>query len=394
MNKISIKDNKILDRLLISLQVICLAIVFSGMWLHHRHEKLLIIPLIVWGILSFAKYGYQHYLHKVKNDKITKYLLASLIIVNIIDTVGYGFLHSTFTRGTLIIFFLSLLYNDKYLKDDRNIIITSMCILPSIIYCIHFYYINSSRPELVNPNSFALLFSILSLYFIFSECKIKRVILLKAFFASLSISCVIIMYSRAAFFSLLFSTLLVLLVKYLRNLRKLTISVLILSMTCLIAYESGFTDKLVIKTERQLTTLGKNMDTADGHRLQSYLLGYKMIKEKPILGWGNEILPRSEQLLDGKEFTNRFKLFFVNSTYPHFHNIYIDTAVRFGLITLSLLLLAIGGLIKKACQEKNHLHLGYIIFFAIIGLFDSIFIFGTSLILLATLVLISRKDES
>ncbi|GEA51318.1 hypothetical protein VIN01S_21220 [Vibrio inusitatus NBRC 102082] len=185
------------------------------------------------------------------------------------------------------------------------------------------------------------------------------------------------------------------LMKYRHNIQKLLFSIFVLISISMTFYYSGFTDKIVSKTEQQLSILGKNMNSPDGFRLQAYMLGYELIKEKPILGWGNNIRTHSKQLLNNEPFTVGYKKFFNNSKYPHFHNMYIDVAVRFGLPVFFLFLASIYSLLKRNILCKNILFSSYIMYFLIIGIFDSIFIFGTSLLLLTSFILITRgKNES
>ncbi|PMM03806.1 hypothetical protein BCT61_17505 [Vibrio breoganii] len=394
MNKTSMNRNsRLLEIALLSLQITCIAIIFSGMWLHSKHEKLLIVPLIIWAILSVIAYGVKHHTFKIKNEKSIQYLFAFLIIVNLVDILGYGFLHSTFVRGTTIVFSLFVLYNYRKYSIDTTTILISLSILPSIIYCIHFYLINGDRPNLVNPNSFALLFSLTTLYFLFIGTNKKSIMILKYCLTVLSIFCVLIMYSRASFIALVVSVLFTFVIFNTKNIKKLSIFFMLLSMVSIAFYYSGLSDKLINKTEQQLSVLGENMNSSDGFRLQAYRLGYELIQERPIIGWGNNISTRSKELLSDEKYTKPFMIFFNNSSYAHFHNIYIDITVRFGLIATLLLIIFIGLTLNKAYRSKNILLFGYTMFFIIISLFDSIFIFGTSFILLSSLVLISRKNN-
>ncbi|MFA0067225.1 O-antigen ligase family protein [Vibrio breoganii] len=394
MSKISMNRNsRLLDITLLSLQIICIAIIFSGMWLHSKHEKLLIVPLIIWAILSVIAYGVKRHTLKIKNEKSTQYLLAFLIIVNLIDVLGYGFLHSTFVRGTTIVFSIFVLYNHRKYSIDTATILISLSILPSIIYCIGFYLVNGDRPYLVNPNSFALLFSLTAVYFLFIGTNKKSVTILKSSLAVLCLVCILIMYSRAALFALIASISFTFVISNIKNIKKTSLFFILLSMVSLAFYYSGLSDKLIDKTERQLSLLGKDMNSSDGFRLQSYQLGFDLIKERPIIGWGNNISRRSKEIFIDGNYTKPFMIFFNNSSYAHFHNIYIDITVRFGLIGLILLIIPIGLSLNKAYKSKDDLLLGYTIFFIVIGFFDSIFVFGTSLILLSSLILTSRKNN-
>ncbi|MFC0061472.1 O-antigen ligase family protein [Vibrio inusitatus] len=390
------RNNVILNLTLFLCQSYSLLIIFSGMWLHSRHEKLLIIPLIIWCLLSLMKHGAGYYLKKIKEQPLLKFIFILFVISNLIDILGYGFLHSTFVRGTSLIFVLSVLYDGKKYKNDTIVIIVGLCILPSIIYCLDFYLENSRRPEnIINPNSFSILFSMSAIYFLFVDCSNRKVIIFKYSLALICIICVIIMYSRASLLSMLLTIVFIALMKYRHNIQKLLFSIFVLISISMTFYYSGFTDKIVSKTEQQLSILGKNMNSPDGFRLQAYMLGYELIKEKPILGWGNNIRTHSKQLLNNEPFTVGYKKFFNNSKYPHFHNMYIDVAVRFGLPVFFLFLASIYSLLKRNILCKNILFSSYIMYFLIIGIFDSIFIFGTSLLLLTSFILITRgKNES
>jgi O-antigen ligase len=90
------------------------------------------------------------------------------------------------------------------------------------------------------------------------------------------------------------------------------------------------------------------------------------IKEKPVLGWGTW---QQQNLITCEE---RAQNLGIETSYNqrHFHNLYLDKMVQFGIIGLSVLLFLIFWILWVAIREKHFLLLSFILIYIMAFYFE------------------------
>jgi len=92
------------------------------------------------------------------------------------------------------------------------------------------------------------------------------------------------------------------------------------------------------------------------------------IKERPILGWGTG---QERQLIACEERAQNLGLKGVHNQ-PHFHNVYLDMMVQFGIVGVAVLLFLIGWVFWIAIRKKHFLLMSFMAMYVIVFYFDNV----------------------
>jgi len=109
---------------------------------------------------------------------------------------------------------------------------------------------------------------------------------------------------------------------------------------------------------------------SDQSRVDFRSIAISAIQEKPILGWGTwqqpDLIACAERL-KSLEIDHPYLL-----NHHHFHNVYLDVMVQFGIIGIIVLLILILWTFWTAIHQKNFILLSFIVMYIIVFLVDNV----------------------
>lgn len=322
--------------------------IFSVGLFYFGWDKAVISLFLISIILCILKYKTHAIRENIKDPYIVILILSTLYGSVLYKTIGYG----SGEIRTLIACCLFFLFfpKDKITVSSfpALIVIASITSFSFVIYSKYFLNIDRATWPF-NPITYSMslcLFASCSLYY---GLKTKRYIHFFSYFL-FAIS-IFLTESRGPILSLLITSLLLIAMTILtrKNIRKtfLLIITFILAITTL-------THKPLIEriesTRNEITTLSTgNYNTSIGLRLQMWMSAPYIIAEKPFFGVGDKFKNELNKLSKRDSFFKTIASF----SPSHFHNQYIDKAVRSGIIGLILCLLTIYFPLYQCWKKRN-----------------------------------------
>ncbi|KHT65304.1 hypothetical protein RJ45_02020 [Photobacterium gaetbulicola] len=299
-------------------------------------DKKVVILFSVSIIAIICKYGLNTIKENYKDPYVVILIISALYGSALYETIGYG----SGEIRTLIVVSLFLL---TFPKERINLQgLPLLLLLGAIISCIYTLYISvyldiprSKQPINAIPLAVTLcLFAIVSLY-LFFETKMK--VLLCAFFL-FSVT-ILITETRGAILPLSITSGLLLLVKIKEsNQFKKLITTSLLGFIFTLTLSYGFVEARVNKTVAEIQSINKgDYNTSIGLRLQMWQASPDLISISPVFGLGDG----HKQALKNLYNDGKIRYSLAKFSPGHYHNQFIDKAVKSGVIGLTLFLLII-----------------------------------------------------
>ncbi|MGD6735402.1 O-antigen ligase family protein [Photobacterium leiognathi subsp. mandapamensis] len=115
--------------------------------------------------------------------------------------------------------------------------------------------------------------------------------------------------------------------------RNILITIVILGLTSVALYP--IVKERIIQTHQEITQIDDgNTNTSIGLRLNFWKAGFNLIEQSPFVGYGDDYYSQLNKLAKEKVIIQAA----ANYKPPHFHNQFIDIAVKCGLFGLAFLL--------------------------------------------------------
>lgn len=311
----------------------------SILWFRNGHKSIVIVALVYLIIRLFVQ-SKKIITTNIYNNPWLKYIL--LLSIFSIFNYCYNSTGSIEVRSLLVVFTLLLVTPKKTfnLKSLQYLLFAGAVNITAII--VYYQIIEPTNrfdwPVNAIPlATIAAFFSISSLTMLINNIKNKHkailwISLILSTYATLltesrgPIIALIIILGLSGYYYLLRS-------------KKLIVKVMAIALVVVIGFLSvkPYMSARITQTINEVKHLEKgDFSTSIGLRLQMYQLGWTLIKEKPILGYGKTLQPKLNDLLDKKQITPSVHRV-VSWT---FHNNFIEKQVNSGILG-SLLLMSL-----------------------------------------------------
>lgn len=328
--------------------------VFSGLFLYDSDKDFAFVCVVAFlSNIFIIKWG--DIKSKLLNDRFFQFILLATVLALISKlTVG----HSSSTLRILVaVTISSLVIDEKCISFVRSqlSVLTFVSSLSAISYTVfQTLILNKDRLEWsINAIPYTTLcasIAIIALYYLlFSRNNKEKV--LGTISYTLSISSILLSETRGTLLAALVISVAII-SHYLYHNRKhlltTTITIICISVASIIfAYDK--IESRIIETQNEFISISQgDLNTSIGYRLKMWFAGYEISKEPTLFGLGSAHLDAKKKLYEqGKidEVTARLK---------HYHNEYISTFVKEGVLgfisLLSLMLYPLFLLYKK--QDK------------------------------------------
>lgn len=336
MNNIKVKfKSKLLD-FLILLPVLW---TFTGMFLYPNGKKAIVALILVAAVTSLCQYGIRPVKDNLKNNKFLWLLGASSLFAVFADSY-YGYSASQLRAFISLFVYLSILPTQLSYKIELRLL-TLMGAATSLIYLFiqMFVYNAYDRAWTINPIPYATFIAsiaVISFYFLLQSHTFRERILWLITFITI-LPPLFFSQARGLWLALTIAILL-LVIKSISNNKKNVFFLIVLIV--IIAIPSYFiSEKLTqrfqqTKLEVQQISDG-NLDTSIGMRLQMWKAALYLSTESPLVGLGDTHIAYKKELAEQGIISPAI------IDFSHYHNQFLNELVKYGVIGLALLLLAI-----------------------------------------------------
>ncbi|CAH7460093.1 O-antigen ligase family protein [Vibrio chagasii] len=351
-------------------------IAVTGMLVLDGGDKKIIPFIIVSTIISILLYKKELIVKNLKSPFI--WLLSLLCSYTIFSYYYHG--ASSREMRALLGAMLFLLFFPYQILTQR--VIQWIVLAGSFIVCINSIYFNlymgiERNAGYINPIPYATscaLLSIVAFSLLLDTCSLKRKALpLIAFL--LSLPPIILSETRGIWLAFSLSIFFIFIAKCTKNPPSKSQILLVFIFTAILTSTGAFLfkDKINERYNQTIYEVKKiqsgDYNTSVGLRLQMWMLAPELIKQKPILGHGQE----QREILKGKLKNGEISTHLYRYASAHYHNQYLDKMVKSGVIGL---ILAIGLLlyplmrVAKLSSLDKYIVIGLVSLFFIAGLTD------------------------
>ncbi|WP_413285392.1 O-antigen ligase family protein [Vibrio sp. MA40-2] len=317
--------------------IICAPIylLFTSTFFIENADKKLVIFVLVSLIVSIAKYGKKPITTNIKKP------LNILLIITIIYLSVFYYIYggsSQEIRVFLVMLVLFIYFPQHLLTKgviDRLLIIGSFCSIGFVLYNKYALGLDRGIPITgggFNPIPYASAASIVGLISIYRFIETKNSLLLIP----------IIFYSAVIIFTqtrgvilpfLVIFPLFFLLSKFSLNKKGIAIATIILLGIAYIGHEP--IESRIKSTIQEINAIQEgNLQSSIGLRLQFWDAAVQLIKERPVFGFGDQHSERYQQLYHQGKISKAAAEY----SPTNYHNQYLDTGVKKGIVGLILLL--------------------------------------------------------
>ncbi|MGF1737979.1 O-antigen ligase family protein [Photobacterium satsumensis] len=329
-------SNKIKDNWFDTILYLPLISLFTAAFIVPGWDKKIVVLFSVSIIAIICKYGFKTIRENYKDPYVVILLITTLYGSFLYETIGYA-------SGEIRTLIAISLFTLCFPKDKISLkCLPHFLLLSAIISCCYYLYIKfyldiPRGAEPINPIPYSIalcLFSIVSLYFFFK--KKNNLILLAFLIFSITI---VLTETRGAILTLFISLifLLFLKIKEKRNLKKIITTTVIGSIITLV-FSYGIVNARVNETVAEIKSINHgNYNTSIGLRLQMWKASPKLVSINPAFGLGNQHKEELQKLYKNGDIQESLALY----APTHYHNQYIDKAIKSGVIGLILFLLVI-----------------------------------------------------
>lgn len=322
------------NRLLILLIYLPLFWSFSGMLIYPDANKTQVILVLLSIVSSFIIHDKKEIIYNIKTNYLVRFLLI-LTVSSIFFKLSHGYSSSVVRTFVCFLLYFSFIPKKKIILLKNKL--PALFFIASVIsfsYGFWFTYVlDVGRSWSINPIPYSTVsvgICVGSLFISFSSVnKLLQKMMMLSF--ALSLNVIIFSQSRGTALALLSIGPLVILFSYYFNLEvrgKVKFSFLIILASFLA--NSGLIVSRMDVTKNEIKS--GNVNTSIGLRIQMWKAGAYLIKEKPILGYGDNHKQAKKSLVEQGLITQDVVKF------THYHNEYISVWAKNGLIGLMMLL--------------------------------------------------------
>ncbi|CAK3033550.1 O-antigen ligase family protein [Vibrio crassostreae] len=351
-------------------------IAVTGMLVLDSGDKKLIPFIILSIIMSLFLYKKEQLIKNIKLPFI--WLLALLCVYTIFSYYYHG--ASSREMRALLGSTLFLLFFPYQILTQK--VIQWIVLVGSFVVCINSIYFNlyigiGRDAGYINPIPYATscaLISIIAFSLLLDDSPLKEKALpLMAFL--LSLPPIVLSETRGIWLALILSMFFIIVVKCIKTPPSKKQILFTLIFTAILVHSGAFLFKDKVN-ERYNSTIyeieriqSNDFSTSFGLRLQMWMLAPKLIKQKPILGHGQE----QREILKNKLRNGEISKHLYRYASAHYHNQFLDKMVKSGVVGL---ILAIGLLlyplmiVKKLPSLDTYIVIGLVSLFFIAGLTD------------------------
>lgn len=248
----------------------------------------------------------------------------------------------------------------------------------------------------INPipyASIAALLALLSIHFSLVTENIRKKILFGVF-VILPVISLVLTESRGVWLAFACALLVLFLNKFRFTFKKVALLLILLS-SVVFMLSGSFIDERIEQTRNEFVQIQEgNMNTSIGLRIQMWQAAVKLAEGNWLLGLGNEHFEKLELLYKQRKISKTLYDYHP----PHYHNQFIDSVVKSGLIGLVFLLLLLMlplYLIRNTNKSTKNIVTSVVALYVVMGLTDAPFYNGQTFILyvLTMLVLLNRASQ-
>ncbi|EKO3501367.1 O-antigen ligase family protein [Vibrio fluvialis] len=240
----------------------------------------------------------------------------------------------------------------------------------------------------------AALLALWAIHFSF-EAHTSKMRLLFGMLALLPITCLVLTESRGVWLAFICASLVLSWGKFKLTFKKMLVAGVVVS-AAMFMLSGSFIEQRIEKTHYEIEQIQQgNMNTSIGLRLQMWQASVKLADDNWLFGLGTGHADKLEQLYQQHQISKALYEFHP----PHYHNQFIDSVVKSGLVGLIFLLLMLCipfFLTRHADKRIKSMVCSVIMLYVIMGLTDVPFYNGQTFILyvLTMLILINTSFQS
>ena len=318
--------------------------------------------LVIFSLISIAFFKEKVVSFKEKPKEIIVLSLCMLILISykLVMHLYHGE-HFSIIRSISIC--LLYLYTFPIFLISKKSIINISLFTSTILFFSFFYFISdtgfSRSFGYLNPNEVSIYISMVILFSICTSLYIKNVYI-KYIAVTVSISPLFLLAltgSRGAWLSLFISLIIFLFTILRKNItkRKATLIILALTLSVITLSETNLIKKRINTTTYEIETIlnSNNYHTSIGKRILILGSALSSINENPWLGNGYEIIGNFKKQYDNKKIPK----FIVDFSPIHYHNQYLDNAVRQGIPSMMLFYFLLLYPMYKIQKNTKSIHL-------------------------------------
>ncbi|EKO3395496.1 O-antigen ligase family protein [Vibrio fluvialis] len=240
----------------------------------------------------------------------------------------------------------------------------------------------SRESGVINPIPYAgitALLALLSIHFSLTSKNINTKILF-GFFAILSVTSLILTESRGVWLAFACALLVLVFNKFKLTLKRIILFLILISSTVFM-FSTNFVDQRIEQTRYEFEQIQQgNMNTSIGLRLQMWQAAIKLSEGNWLLGLGTEHFNKLELLYQQQKVSKALYDYHP----PHYHNQFIDSVVKSGVIGLVFLLFLLFMplyLVRHVNKNVKKIVGSVVMLYVIMGLTDAPFYNGQTFIL-------------
>ncbi|WP_238771648.1 O-antigen ligase family protein [Vibrio fluvialis] len=254
----------------------------------------------------------------------------------------------------------------------------------------------SRESGVINPIPYAsisALLGLLSLHVVLGTKRTKTKFLFGVFAILPAIS-LVLTESRGVWLAFACALLVLFLNKFRFTFKRVALLLILLS-SVVFMLSGSFIDQRIEQTRYEFEQIQKgNMSTSIGLRLQMWQAAVKLADGNWLLGLGNEHFEKLELLYKQRKISKALYDYHP----PHYHNQFIDSVVKSGLIGLAFLLLLLIlplYLVRHTIKNTKNIVTAVVALYVVMGLTDAPFYNGQTFILyvLTMLVLLNSASQ-
>ncbi|MBY8159748.1 O-antigen ligase family protein [Vibrio fluvialis] len=255
----------------------------------------------------------------------------------------------------------------------------------------------SRESGVINPIPYASISALLGLlsFHIALGTKSTKTKLLFGVFAILPVISLVLTESRGVWLAFACALLVLFFNKFRFTFKKVALLLILLS-SVVFMLSGSFVEQRIEQTRYEFEQIQKgNMNTSMGLRIQMWQAAVKLADGNWLLGLGNEHFEKLELLYK----QNKVSKALYDYHPPHYHNQFIDSVVKSGLIGLVFLLLLLMlplYLVRHTNKNTKNIVTSVVVLYVVMGLTDAPFYNGQTFILyvLTMLILINTSFQS
>ncbi|PSV66493.1 hypothetical protein C0W38_14445 [Photobacterium angustum] len=335
--RIRMNNNKLIGKLADLLILLPIFWSFSGLFIFKDGDKILVILTLLSLFISIYKFKLNLIKENIKNYQFLLYIIT-LTLLSLVYK-HYEGNHIINLRVSLSIIIIYLSTPKCYFKSKLFpfILLVSSVAAASYAFWQHDILHLARESWTLNAIPYSacclILFIIASIKTLYAKDSFEKVLL---FLSSLvSLYAIFISETRGVLIAAIMQIILVSFVYFKsqtsKKVRLLAILFLTISLTSIIYVNK---DRLIDNTLSEYSKIEKgNTNTSIGLRLDMWKAALLLVKDKPLLGYGNHYHSSIEKLYRENKISEALYHF----PFQHFHNQFLDYSVRYGVIGLLLL---------------------------------------------------------